>query len=67
VSRENGALDFFGAENAHDVEAADVDESASPSRPTTFVLVHGEWGSGDEFGAVAEILRAKGQLPPQWP
>lgn len=40
--------------------AVDAGESASPSRLTTFVLVHGGWGSGDEFGTVAEILRAKG-------
>ena len=33
--------------------------SDSASR-LTFVLVHGGWGSGDEFGPVAELLRAKG-------
>jgi pimeloyl-ACP methyl ester carboxylesterase len=26
----------------------------------TFVLVHGAWGSGEEFAPVAELLRAKG-------
>ena len=30
-----------------------------PSR-LTFVLVHGGWGSGEEFAPVAELLRAKG-------
>lgn len=28
--------------------------------PLTFVLVHGGWGSGDEFDSAAELLRAKG-------
>ena len=53
-------LSCCGGPSAGGRQAADIDKSASPSRSTTFVLVHGGWGSGDKFGTVAEILRAKG-------
>jgi pimeloyl-ACP methyl ester carboxylesterase len=53
------ALASCSADDPSVVGGAPSTSTDGPSR-LTFVLVHGGWGSGDEFNSVAELLRAKG-------